>query len=225
MKGYFVTATDTDAGKTVITTGLLTALAQQGHRTLGFKPVASGCQMTAQGLRNDDALALMQASSVKLDYTLINPYAFEPAIAPHIAAGLCAREIKPEAIVPLIRAQECQTDYILVEGVGGWLVPLNEQQLVADLAHMLGYKIILVVAMRLGCINHALLTAQAIEHCGMELAGWIANCGTQADEMFFLQENVSSLQTRLAAPFLGSLPDLNETQQAFSESIEVDLLR
>lgn len=224
MKGYFVTATDTDAGKTVFTSGLLTALAQQGHRTLGFKPVASGCQMTEQGLRNDDALALMQASSVKLDYPLVNPYAFEPAIAPHIAAGLRAEEIKAETIVSLIRAQESQTDYILVEGVGGWLVPLNEQQTVADLAQLLGYKIILVVAMRLGCINHALLTVQAVEQYGMELAGWIANCGRQTDGMSYLQENISSLQTRLAAPFLGALPDLNANQQTFSESIEVDLL-
>lgn len=224
MKGYIITATDTHAGKTIVTAGLLKSLTQQGYRTLGFKPVASGCQITEQGLRNEDALALMQASSIKLDYTEVNPYAFEAAIAPHIAAALAGIEINPEWIVASIRDQQGKADYVLVEGVGGWLVPLNPEQTLADLARLLDYKIILVVAMRLGCINHALLTAQAIEQSGLVLAGWIANAGRQSEEMLHLKENITSLKKRLTAPFLGCLPDLTLDNQAFSACIEIDSL-
>jgi dethiobiotin synthetase len=224
MKGYFITATDTDAGKTIVTAGLLKTLAQQGYRTLGFKPVASGCQMTEQGLRNEDALALMHASSVKLDYAEVNPYAFEAAIAPHIAADLTGVVINSELIVASIRVWQSKADYVLIEGVGGWQVPLNADQTVADLARQLGYKIILVVAMRLGCINHALLTAQAIEQSGVDLAGWIANAGRQSEDMLHLTENIISLQKRLTAPFLGYLPDLTTNNQEFSVNLEIDSL-
>ena len=175
MKGYFITATDTDAGKTFITAGLLKQLSGQGHKTLGFKPVASGCQFTAQGLQNDDALQLMQAANVALDYQDINPYAFEPAIAPHIAAQQAGVTINLATIANVIAQQKHKADYVLVEGVGGWLVPLNAQETVADLAGLLNFPVILVVNMRLGCINHALLTAQAIARKDLTLAGWIAN--------------------------------------------------
>lgn len=226
MKGYFITATDTDAGKTLVTTGLLQSLARQGYRTLGFKPVASGCQMTDQGLRNDDALRIIQASSIKRDYLEVNPFAFEPAIAPHIAAEQAGVEIRAETVVASIRALEHSADYVLVEGVGGWLVPLNTHQTVADLAQHLGYKVIMIVAMRLGCINHALLTAQAIERTGLEMAGWIANAGLQPEPMPYLQQNINSLQEKLTAPLLGCLPELTISHQhEVSDFISLDCLR
>ena len=224
MKGYFITATDTNAGKTLFTAGLLASLALQGYQTLGFKPVASGCKKTKQGLQNADALALMQASSVKLDYAAVNPYAFEPAIAPHIAAELAGSEINLEVIASLIRSQQSKADYILVEGVGGWLVPLNARQTLADLAGLLGYKIILVVAMRLGCINHALLTAQAIRQSGLEIAGWIANMGRQDEQMLYLQENILTLKNSLGTPYLGFLPDLSMHSQELAMGIQLEYL-
>lgn len=218
MKGYFITATDTDAGKTFITAGLLKQLSNQGYKTLGFKPVASGCQTTAQGLQNDDALQLMRAANVALDYQSINPYAFEPAIAPHIAAQQVGVTIDLATIASNIEQQKQKADYVLVEGVGGWLVPLNARETVADLAQLLGFPVILVVNMRLGCINHALLTAQAIAHKGLTLAGWIANnaasdANTQNDpSMACLEENIQTLKTLLRVPLLGCVPYLSVTR-------------
>jgi len=216
MKGYFITATDTDAGKTFITAGLLQQLSNQGHRTLGFKPVASGCQLTEQGLQNDDALKLMQAANVPLDYQSVNPYAFEPAIAPHIAAQQAGVTIDMANIANIIAQQQHQADYVLVEGVGGWMVPLNARETVADLARLLNFPVILVVNMRLGCINHALLTAQAIARTGLSLAGWIANnassdvnAGTEGS-MACLEENIQTLKVHLQVPLLGCVPHLND---------------
>lgn len=214
MKGYFITATDTDAGKTFITAGLLQSLSKLGYKTLGFKPVASGCQLTSQGLQNEDALKLIAAANVSLDYQMINPYAFAPPIAPHIAAQQANVSINLHCIVKSI--QQHSADYVLVEGVGGWLVPLNEQQSIADLARLLGFPIILVVNMRLGCINHALLTALAIEQKGQVLAGWIANnaCSDKPGPqgMAYLDENIQSLKARLSAPLLGIVPFLSDAE-------------
>ena len=213
MKAYFITATDTEAGKTFITAGLLKSLSQQGFKTLGFKPVASGCHRTAQGLQNEDALQLIEAANVTLDYAQINPYAFEPAIAPHIAAAETGVEIDLSVIADTVKKHQHRADYVLVEGVGGWLVPLNSHQSVADLARQLDFPVIVVVNMRLGCINHALLTISAIEQQGMTIAGWIANQVNDgemdvAEPMLRLQENIQSLKTRIAAPLLGIVPDL-----------------
>ena len=223
-KGYFITATDTDAGKTVVTAGLLQSLSELGYKTLGFKPVASGCRSTHQGLQNDDALKLIQAANVTLDYPLINPYAFAPAIAPHIAARQAGVSIDLPAIVSEIHQQQHKVDYILVEGVGGWLVPLNEQETIADLAKLLGFPVILVVNMRLGCINHALLTAQAITQKGLTLAGWIAN--HSLNNMAFPEETIDSLNTRISAPLLGVVPHLSDVQRSdktlFADFIDLE---
>ena len=213
MKAYFITATDTEAGKTFITAGLLKSLSQKGFKTLGFKPVASGCHRTVQGLQNEDALQIIEAANVSLDYAQINPYVFEPAIAPHIAAAEAGIEIDLSVIVDTVKKHQHRADFVLVEGVGGWLVPLNSQQNVADLARQLDFPVIVVVNMRLGCINHALLTIRAIEQQGLIIAGWIANQVNDgemgaAEPMPRLQENIQSLKARIAAPLLGIVPDL-----------------
>lgn len=214
MKSYFITATDTDAGKTFVSSGLLQSWSNQGYKTLGFKPIASGCLPTSDGLRNEDALALMSAANVPLEYDLINPYSFEPAIAPHIAAAQAGVKIDLEEIVRGIFQHQNKAERVLVEGVGGWKVPLNEKQSVADLACLLNFPVILVVNIRLGCINHALLTAQAIEQNGLTLAGWIANstgflnAGEEENKPYF-EENIHSIKSRLTAPLLGVLPYLS----------------
>lgn len=225
MKGFFITATDTDAGKTFVTAGLLQVLSRLGCKTLGFKPVASGCVLTQQGLRNEDAVKLINAANTALDYQLINPYAFEPAIAPHIAAQQSGVTIDLESIAAAVHQCPEDVDYVFIEGVGGWLVPLNTQQSVADLAELLAFPVILVVNMRLGCINQALLTAQAIEQKGLTITGWIANQAPQNNDYYepmdCLQENIQSLQARLSAPLLGIIPN-NAEQKNFSQLIDVE---
>ena len=205
--GYFITGTDTGVGKTVITLGLMQYLRQQGKTVAAMKPVASGCEQTPAGLRNDDAVQLLQQSSICLDYDQVNPYAFEPAIAPHIAAAQCGVRIEPEKIRRIYAALTGQADCVLVEGVGGWQVPLDDRLTMADLAVLLGLDIILVVAMRLGCLNHALLTAAAVQSSGLKLAGWVANClpAVQAEAA---DENINALKSRISAPLLGIVPVL-----------------
>ncbi len=203
-RGYFITGTDTEVGKTWCTVGLMAALQQQGKTVVAMKPVASGCERTAEGLRNDDALRLQAQASIELPYESANPYAFEPAIAPHLAAAQNGITIRLDAIVDAFQRLQGKADVTLVEGVGGWQVPLNETENVADLAHALGLPVILVVGLRLGCINHALLTAESIRASGCTLAGWIANGIDPA--MAEQQNNIASIQQRIAAPLLGVVP-------------------
>ncbi len=173
--GIFVTGTDTGIGKTVVSLGLMQALQDQGLTVAGMKPVSAGCEQTAAGLRNDDAVLLQQQSSITLEYAAVNPYAFEPAIAPHLAARAAGVEIDLDVILTAYRALAARVDCVVVEGVGGWRVPLNERASVADLAAALGLDVCLVVGLRLGCLNHALLSAASIEAAGCHLAGWVAN--------------------------------------------------
>ena len=205
--GYFITGTDTGVGKTVITLGLMQHLRQQGKTVAAMKPVASGCEQTPAGLRNDDAVQLLQQSSICLDYDQVNPYAFEPAIAPHIAAARCGVRIEPEKIQRIYATLTEQADCVLVEGVGGWQVPLDDRLTMSDLAVLLGLDAILVVAMRLGCLNHALLTAAAIQSSGLKLAGWVANClpSMQAEAV---DESINALKSMISAPLLGIVPAL-----------------
>ena len=205
--GYFITGTDTGVGKTVITLGLMQYLQQQGKTVAAMKPVASGCEQTAEGLRNEDAVQLLQQSSICLDYDQVNPYAFEPAIAPHIAAAQSGIRIEPGKIQQIYAALTGQADCVLVEGAGGWQVPLHDSATMADLAVQLGLDVILVVAIRLGCLNHALLTTAAIQSSGLKLAGWVANClpSMQAEAA---DENINTLKSRIYAPLLGVVPAL-----------------
>ena len=209
MKRWFITGTDTEIGKTYVASALISHLVAEGYRVAGMKPVASGCEKTASGLRNDDALRLIAASNVRMPYELVNPYCFEPAIAPHIAAREAGQVIDIERIGKL--TQSIEADYLIVEGVGGWCVPLGEDTMLAELAKVTADEVIVVVGMRLGCINHALLTAAQIEKDGFVLKGWIAN---HVDpDMLAQSENLVTLQTLMPCPLLVSLPWSNTCGQ------------
>lgn len=210
-QGYFVTGTDTEVGKTVISVGLIKKLQQQGRRVVAMKPVASGCEMTSGGLRNEDALALHEAADIKVAYEQINPYAFAPAIAPHIAAQQAAVDIDLQRLVNVCQQLQQQADAIVVEGAGGWLVPLNNKQTIADLAVQIQLPVVLVVAIKLGCINHALLTADSIRASGLSLAGWVAN-DFLGDSQH--QAIIDAISSRIGAPCLGVVPRLKKADNA-----------
>lgn len=204
---YFVTGTDTDVGKTLIACALLHAFAAKGKRVVGMKPIAAGLDDDG---RNDDVLALRAASNISATPGQINPYSFYPAVAPHLAAKHVGVRIDLARITTSYQELAGQADEVIVEGAGGFRVPLNDIQDSADLALELGLPVILVVGMRLGCLNHALLTAEAIATRGLKLAGWVANC--VMPDMPFLDENVEALRLRIDAPLLGrvshqALPD------------------
>jgi len=223
-QAYFIAGTDTDVGKTTVAAGLLRAARAAGLSTLGAKPVASGCAVTPKGLRNADALALIAQSSLVLPYEQVNPYAFEPAIAPHIAA----REAGVVLHVPSLRAAmqhvlQQRADFTLIEGAGGWRVPLSDQAALSDLAIALKLPVILVVGVRLGCINHALLSAEAIARDGLQLAGWVANVIEPRTAR--LEENLASLAERMPAPCLGRVPRLGDASaEAVAEHLNLALL-
>jgi dethiobiotin synthetase len=213
--GFFVTGTDTGVGKTRVTLALMAYLKRQGHRVAGFKPIASGCQYIDGQLKNEDALAIQQLSSRILAYEQINPYALVKPVAPHLAAAEENQTIDFERILKAYRALQADFDYVVTEGAGGWLVPLNEWQDMSDLAGVLEVPVVLVVAMRLGCINHARLTLRAITEAGLCCAGWVANCCEP--DMLLQQENILALQQRLSCPLLAVLPyqpELNIEQTA-----------
>ena len=204
MSGLFVTGTDTGVGKTWVSCALLQAFAAQGHRVAGMKPVAAGCRRVGDVLLSEDVELLCAASNVRLPLHQINPYAFEPPLAPHIAAAWSGVEIAVPGIVEAFEALRLQTDVVVVEGVGGFRVPLNAREDTADMAVALGLPVILVVGMRLGCLNHALLTAEAIARRGLKLAGWVAN-GLDPG-MVALQENIAALETWLPSPRIATIP-------------------
>ena len=198
---WFVAGTDTEIGKTFVACALLHALRNHGLTAIGMKPVAAG---TDEHGHNDDVEALIAASGVEAPREFINPYLFAPAIAPHIAASEEGRPIDLERIAQSFAALRPLADALIVEGVGGFCVPLGPTIDAADLAQRLALPVILVVGMRLGCINHALLSAQAIAARGLTLAGWVAN---RIDpKMARFDENLASLEARLAAPLLGVIP-------------------
>ena len=198
-QSYFVIGTDTNVGKTYVASSLVRHFAAKGYSTIGMKPIASGCMRDGNGvLLNDDVSALALASNVPASLDLINPYRFEPAIAPHIAAAQVEKIIDCEVVRLAYQQLKALADVVIVEGAGGFLVPLNNQETLADLAVLLNIPVILIVGMRLGCINHALLTVEAIKSRGLTLAGWVAN---RVDaEMPVFEENLVSLQQRIAAP-------------------------
>ncbi len=198
---YFVTGTDTNVGKTLISCALLQIYAAQGLRVIGMKPVAAGVDESGV---HEDVKLLNAASNVHAENSLINPYSFASAVAPHLAAQQENIRIALPRIVDAFHALQKISDVVIVEGAGGFIVPLNDTQDSGDSAVQLGLPIILVVGMRLGCLNHALLTVQAINARGLTLAGWVANC---VDEnMLMRDENIAALQDRIAAPLLGIVP-------------------
>ncbi|HSH42298.1 MAG TPA: dethiobiotin synthase [Arenicellales bacterium] len=207
-RGVFVTGTDTEIGKTVVSRLLVEALARAGERVAVMKPVAAGCEETGGGRRNADALELMAAANVHADYDLVNPYALAPPVSPHLAAAEAGVEIELERIRACQDTLAAKASFLVVEGVGGWCVPLSGTATVADMARRLDLPVIMVVGMRLGCLNHALLTAQAIESAGCSLAGWVANCIEPDD--FSLDGCIDTLRERIDAPLLAVVPRLDD---------------
>ncbi len=204
MAGFFITGTDTGVGKTWATLALMRYLQGLGLSVIGMKPVASGCFRQEGEWRNADALLLMEQSSVSIDYAKLNIYAFEQPVSPHIAAHLAHDQVKIEEIVKQCRELEALADVVLVEGVGGWEVPLNAAERVSHLAQALQLPVILVVGLRLGCLNHAFLTHDAMIRSGVVCAGWFANC-VEADFPCF-EENLRTLKDGLSFPCLGVIP-------------------
>lgn len=198
MKGYFVTGTDTGVGKTRVAVALVHALKSRGLRVAVMKPVAAGSDA---GELNEDVTALLAASNVDADLADVNPYAFAEPIAPHIAAELADTRIDLSVILAAYARLAAQSDVVVVEGAGGWRVPLNENEDMADLAQQLALPVVLVVGLRLGCLNHAALTAESIHHRALAWAGWIGN---HIDpDMAQQAANLRALEARLPAPCLG----------------------
>lgn len=204
-KGFFITGTDTGVGKTIVTAGLMVGLQKEGYRVLPVKPLASGAKLTAMGLRNEDGILLKRNTNLACHYNRVNPIVLSKAVAPHLAA---AEENKTLSVAQLLKACEqsfnIHADYYCVEGAGGWFTPLNEKETLADFAKALRWPVIVVVGMRLGCLNHALLTYQGIEKSGLTIAGWVANMVDP--NMLCLQGNIHTLTSRLPVPLLGVVP-------------------
>jgi dethiobiotin synthetase len=203
-RGIFVTGTDTEVGKTVIACALVRALRESGSRVAVMKPVASGARRTPGGLRNDDALALIAAAATEAPYEDVNPYCFEPAVSPHIAAKDAGISIDVSTIRAKYQAVAAEADWVVVEGAGGWLAPLSDHQTMADLAWALSLPALLVVGLKLGCLNHAQLTRLGIEAHGVSFAGWVAS-GVDA-AMARANENLAALERVLGEPALAIVP-------------------
>jgi len=220
--GIFVTGTDTGVGKTRVATALLRAFARRGLRAVGMKPVAAGCERIDGALVSEDVAALAAASNMNLPVDLINPYRFQPAIAPHLAAELAGETISLQRIRDAYVALAARADRVVVEGAGGFLVPLNEREDFGDLARILELPVLLVVGMRLGCLNHALLTAEAVQRRGLQFAGWVAN---RLDaQMSAFEQNVQILRERLGAPLLGTVPFGVEDAEAAASCLDLQVL-
>ena len=213
VQGIFVTGTDTCVGKTLVAAGLVRLAAATGRRVVGLKPIASGAQRTTAGLRNDDALALAAASSVALPYALTNPLCYEPSIAPHLAAADSGQPIRIPTLLEWYARATAGTDLAIVEGAGGWRVPLHPDGFLSDLPGQLGLDVILVVGLRLGCLNHARLSYEAITAThGCRWVGWIGN-GIDPD-FERADDNLATLGRVLGGPPLAVLPPLGSTTAA-----------
>ena len=218
---FFVTGTDTEVGKTAVSCALLHAAAAAGLSTAAVKPVAAGCDERG---RNEDALQLMDAMTASMEYEQVNPVALEAAIAPHIAAQQEGRRVQASRLAGVCRGVMMSgADLVLVEGAGGWRVPVSPRETLADLARELRVGVILVVGMRLGCLNHALLTAEAVRRDGLELAGWVAN--QPAERMNCHEQNLDTLRAMLPGPCLGEMPHFSPwNPSAASKCLDIQAL-
>ncbi|WP_229512459.1 dethiobiotin synthase [Massilia sp. AB1] len=208
----FVTGTDTEIGKTLVSAAILHKLVQSGRRACGMKPIAAGADMIGGELHNEDADMLAAAGNVHLPSSITTPFMLREPAAPHIAAALEGVTIDPVPIIAAYAEIQAASDAVVVEGVGGFRVPFNDDFDSADLAAQLNLPVILVVGLRLGCISHALLTVEAIVARGLVLAGWVAN--TADADMRFMQENIDALAQRIPAPLLGHVPRLEHPTAA-----------
>ncbi len=208
MKGVFITGTDTETGKTRVTLGLMSAIQSSGLTVCGMKPLASGASKIKNVLLNEDALSIQQQASIHIDYQDINPYVYQQPIAPHLAAEKTGECIDIGKILESFKKIEQKSDYIVVEGVGGWRVPINKNKTLADLVRALNLPVIIVVGIRLGCINHALLSAEAIRADGLILSGWIAN---RIDKDYAEgDETIRSIAERIVAPKIADIPFIEQ---------------
>ncbi|MDE9552043.1 dethiobiotin synthase [Xenorhabdus bovienii] len=221
---YFLTGTDTEVGKTVVSCALLQAANKQGYQTAGYKPVASGSEITSEGIRNGDALALQRNSSVSLTYQEVNPLVFVEPTSPHIVSAELNQPIEFEVMSQGLEKLAAKSDWVLVEGAGGWYTPLSENTTFADWVIKEELPVILTVGVKLGCINHAVLTAKAIQHSGLRLVGWIANEIEPAGKR--QTEYLETLERMIPAPLLGIIPHLSESSDNnnIGEYINIDLL-
>lgn len=234
MTAWFVAGTDTAVGKTLVSAAILYALQKQGRRVAGMKPVASGAEPRGDCLVSQDVETLKSFSSVSIADEIINPYIFEPAIAPHIAAAQAKKSIDPSYIKDCLHKIFAQTDDVIVEGVGGWHTPLGDSLRLSDIVRMLALPVVLVVGMRLGCLNHALLSVDAIRSTGVPLVAWVAN--SIDPDMAHQDENLDYLQQHIPAPLLGVVPyqqkasveevslclDLNQLTSGIGEMARLD---
>jgi dethiobiotin synthetase len=218
----FITGTDTDVGKTYVAVELLKYLARYGFSTIGLKPIATGCQRQAAGLYNSDALKLQQYATESLPYELVNPIAFVQPVAPHIAAQTQNKSLSRDFILQAcFPALNYPADVFVIEGAGGWYLPLNHRQTMAEVVVKWQASVILTVGMRLGCLNHALLTYRAIRQSGAPLLGWVANCIDE--QMPYLNENIATLRTMMDCTYLGLIP-YNQLAQ-FDDTLDAILKR
>lgn len=222
-RGYFITGTDTDVGKTWISLALLTALQRKGYSTIAIKPVACGCVYKDGIYQNDDAVKLQYQASVHIPYEQVNPYALPAPIAPHLAAAKIGQKIDIDRIRQIHHQQQNKADYVVMEGVGGWLVPLNVRDTTADMVKALDTPVILVVGIRLGCLNHALLTHAAIREQGIRLIAWVANCIDK--DCLEIENNIETLRGRLNSPLLGKIPYMEKLDvQTIADCLDIDVL-
>ncbi len=204
---FFIAGTDTDVGKTYVSLELIRFLVESGDRVGVMKPVSAGCELVAGQWQNADALALMEASNLQQSYAEVNPYAFESPVSPHIAAKISATTIDLNLLLQTFEKIKARSDSVLIEGAGGWLAPISETQSMADIAIKLDIPVVLVVGIKLGCLNHAQLTARAIKDSGLSLTGWIAN---ELDpEMSYPDENIKCLADRIDAPLIAHISHKN----------------
>lgn len=220
MKGLFITGTDTDCGKTRVAVAVIHALREKGLRVAPFKPVAAGATDTAGGLRNPDALQLIEASGREWPYELVNPYCLATPMSPHLAAAAEGVVIEPQIIADAFGRLGAKADLVVVEGAGGWMAPLGETWDIEGLAQMLGLPVILVVGLKLGCLNHARLSVARMTAAGVSLSGWV---GSVLDpEMAGLEQNIQTLGNTLGIRCHGVLPSLGDAETG-AGSIELSL--
>lgn len=224
-KTWFLTGTDTEVGKTVVSSALLQCATQQGYQTAGYKPVASGSEWLPEGLRNSDALTLQQFSCVPLAYQQVNPYCFETPTSPHIVSEETKQPIDFQVMSKGLSYLQQRADWVLVEGAGGWFTPLSANQFFADWVIEEKLPVILTVGIKLGCINHALLTQQAIWQSGLTLAGWVANEVEPAGR--YQQQYLATLMAHIKAPLLGKIPYLTQDvkQHNFTSYLDLSYLK
>jgi len=220
-KGYFITGTDTNIGKTEFAVALMRAIQERGHIVNAMKPISAGCTPSKEGLLNDDVIRLQSQSSTEMETSIINPYAFEPAIAPHIAAQEVGIEVKISHIKSNFDRIVSNSDYVVVEGVGGWCVPINKFQTTVDILHQLHLPIIMVVGIKLGCINHAMITYQAIKAARLKCIAWVANIIDP--NMQRAKQNYHAIHERLDCPCIATIPYMStpKTEEIY-RLIELD---